>query len=407
VTVGFEYDVIILSVSESTETTIIGNIVNITVQVGNAGFNDLTSVSARVFYNTTQISTAQTTSLNVGQTKTMTFTWDTAGVAAGSYRIKAVADPVPGEGDTTNNVLLGDVVTLSLGDVTSPAADAGSDRIVNEDWVVVLDGSASSDNVGIATCKWTFTDVTTITLIGQTATYSFSTPGVYPITLRVTDVAGNWDENTVVITVLDVTNPVASAGSDRSVNEDISPTLDGSGSTDNVGVTGYTWTFTDVTLKTLIGGKPSYTFSNPGVYRITLNVTDAAGNWDEDTVVITVNDVTKPEADAGQDQIVNAGTILTLNAGDSTDNVRIVIYEWDFGDQTTGAGKTTTHSYAAPGTYTVKLTVEDAAGNTETDTITVTILSDDPPLWIIGAAVAVIAATAIVIAAVILSRKRK
>jgi PKD repeat protein len=88
----------------------------------------------------------------------------------------------------------------------------------------------------------------------------------------------------------------ADAGSDRTVNEDVSTTLDGSAFTGNVGITGYTWTFTDVTVKTLTGDKPAYMFSNPGVYTITLNVTDAAGNWATDTVVITVLDVTNPVA---------------------------------------------------------------------------------------------------------------
>ena len=37
----------------------------------------------------------------------------------------------------------------------------------------------------------------------------------------------------------------------------------------------------------------------------------------------------------------------------------ISAYRWDFGDGTTGTGKTLTHTYAKPGTYPVKLTVTD------------------------------------------------
>ena len=34
----------------------------------------------------------------------------------------------------------------------------------------------------------------------------------------------------------------------------------------------------DVLAKTLTGAKPSYTFNVPGIYIVTLNVEDAAGN---------------------------------------------------------------------------------------------------------------------------------
>jgi PKD repeat protein len=187
-------------------------------------------------------------------------------------------------------------------DTIQPTANAGSTQTVNEDSVVTLDGSASTDKNGIATYTWAFTDLTPQTLSGKNPTYMFATPGTYTVTLEVVDPAGNTATDTVTIVVRDVTNPVAYAGLDRTVNEDVSTTLDGSGSTDNVAATVFTWTFTEITQKTLTGDKPTYMFSNPGIYMITLKVTDAAGNWATDTVFITVLDVTNPVANAGQDQ---------------------------------------------------------------------------------------------------------
>jgi len=71
----------------------------------------------------------------------------------------------------------------------------------------------------------------------------------------------------------------------------------------------------------------------------------------------------------------------------STDNFGIVSYEWDFGDETTGTGATTTHIYTRPGIYASKLAVTDAAGNTATHSITITVLPPEAfPLWILGAA---------------------
>ena len=197
--------------------------------------------------------------------------------------------------------------------------------------------------------------------------------------------------------VVDATNPTADAGSDQTVDEGTLVTFDGSASTDNVGIANYVWTFTDGTPRTLTGKNPTYIFANPGTYTVTLNVTDAAGNWATDTVVITVSkviqpggtgnddkdsqvkepgDVTKPRANAGPDKTAVEDKVVNFDAGNSTDNAGIVSYTWDFGDGTTGTGKTVTHTYNASGTYTATLTVTDAAGNSQTDSITVTVQID-------------------------------
>ena len=65
--------------------------------------------------------------------------------------------------------------------------------------------------------------------------------------------------------------------------------FDGSGSTDNVGVVSYDWTFVyDGNDEVLTGVNPSFTFDIAGLYTVTLNVSDALGYWDLDTVVIVV-----------------------------------------------------------------------------------------------------------------------
>ena len=56
---------------------------------------------------------------------------------------------------------------------------------------------------------------------------------------------------------------------------------------------------------------------------------------------------------------------VALNASGSADPDGVVVsYAWTFGDGTTDVGVTPTHVYASAGTYTVTLTVTDAAGAT-------------------------------------------
>ncbi len=87
-------------------------------------------------------------------------------------------------------------------DTTRPSANAGPDRTVNEDVEVAFDASSSTDENGITSYAWTFTDVTLKTLNGRNVNYTFSTPGTYAITLRVLDAAGNSAFHTMTLTVV-------------------------------------------------------------------------------------------------------------------------------------------------------------------------------------------------------------
>jgi PKD repeat protein len=83
-----------------------------------------------------------------------------------------------------------------------------------------------------------------------------------------------------------------------------------------------------------------------------------------------VGDVTNPVAYAWtRDHMPEERTTVTFNGTGSSDNVGIVSYEWDFGDGTIGTGVTVTHTYTTEGTYIVTLTVKDAAGNWDRDTL--------------------------------------
>ena len=53
-------------------------------------------------------------------------------------------------------------------------------------------------------------------------------------------------------------------------------------------------------------------------------------------------------------------TTITLNAASSGDEDGVIIrYNWDLGDGQNATGKQITHTYDAPGEYTVTLTVRD------------------------------------------------
>ena len=55
----------------------------------------------------------------------------------------------------------------------------------------------------------------------------FNSAGVYQVTLNVTDFQGNSAIDTVSVTVVDTTFPLANAGADQIVDEDTSVSFDG------------------------------------------------------------------------------------------------------------------------------------------------------------------------------------
>ena len=178
---------------------------------------------------------------------------------------------------------------VTVNDITNPVANAGMNQTVNQGAFVAFNGGDSGDNLGITNYTWTFIEGKLQTLYEVNPTYTFNIAGVFVLTLRVTDAAGNWDIDTKTVTVKDIADPVADAGSDKSILQNAEVTFDGSSSYDNIGIVNYTWRFIyDGNEVFLYGPTPIFKFDKAGNFRITLTVRDAIGNIGTDKVNITV-----------------------------------------------------------------------------------------------------------------------
>ena len=276
-----------------------------------------------------------------------------------------------------------DDMTVAVNDITAPITDAGPDQTVNEGTWVVFDGSGSSDNVGTADFTWTFADGAPIALHGTQPVHQFDNPGVFTVMLNVTDAAGNWAIDTMTVTVTDVTAPVADAGPDQSVDEGATVMLDGSGSSDNVGIADFTWTFTDGAPVALHGVKQMHQFNHSGAFAVLLMVTDAAGNSAIDAMIVLVMDAAAPVADAGPDRSVDEGTTVALDGSGSSDNAGIVNYTWEFRYWTHDIvlyGVSPTFTFDVPGICIVRLKVTDAMGHWQEDSMTMTVRDITSPV---------------------------
>jgi PKD repeat protein len=123
----------------------------------------------------------------------------------------------------------------------------------------------------------------------------------------------------MTVIVLDTIPPVADAGKNRTVMAGTEVTLDGSGSTDNIGIQFYTWRFAYAGVDhEMYGETTTFAFDEAGGYEITLTVTDARSLEDENAIVITVNptEVTwrlGPFADQDGNPIEGAEVTVFLN----------------------------------------------------------------------------------------------
>jgi len=92
--------------------------VNVTIENQGLFFNETFNVT--VYANTTIIETKEVTLTN-GNSTTVTFTWNTSGVAKGNYTITAEATQLPYETDKLDNTLTdGWIIVAMVGDLTGP-----------------------------------------------------------------------------------------------------------------------------------------------------------------------------------------------------------------------------------------------------------------------------------------------
>ena len=125
----------------------------------------------------------------------------------------------------------------------------------------------------------------------------------------------------------------------------------------------WSWDFGDGTTST--AQSPSHTYATPGTYTVTLTVTDANGN----TNTKTRTDFVIVEALAADFSATPTSGFAPLQVSFTDRSTGLATgWRWDFGDGSTSTDRNPAHAYAAAGSYTVKLTVTDAAGNTHTTT---------------------------------------
>lgn len=177
--------------------------------------------------------------------------------------------------------------------------------------------------------------------------------------------------------------------------------FDSSASSDDGVIVSRLWDFGDGSTSQNIA--PTHDFTGTGQFAVKLTITDDVGAQASRTINISVTE--SPVAVISTDRTVAeaAPAVINFNASSSFDpDGSIDSFQWDFGDGTRELLEQVAHVYSASGTYTVRLTVTDNVGVTNSTTAIIQVgiptpaigfrapgpdrknivVSDDSPLWV-------------------------
>lgn len=257
--------------------------------------------------------------------------------APGTYSVTLVASNSAGSSTVTQT----DYIVVN----TVPAAAFSNS--VNGAVVTFTNGSTNAD-----TYSWNFGDGNTSTQTNPTHTYA--NDGVYTVVLSATNACGTV---TTTQTVTIATPPLA--GFTASPTSGCVPlTVQFTSTSSNNAVT-FAWQFPGGDPSTSSNPNPVVVYNTPGVYSVTLTVSNGAGsNTASQVNYITVGTTPSASFTSTVNDSTATFTNNTLNGN---------TYSWDFGDGTSSTATNPSHQYMSDGAYTVVLT---AANNCGTSTYT-------------------------------------
>ncbi len=224
--------------------------------------------------------------------------------------------------------------------------------------------TSSGTNNQITNYYWEFDHGIYTSTIGN-PNYSFNTPGLHTITLTTTNNNGCSSTRSININVspLPVADFEAAPSCANSAMQFNSTSTISSGS-----IIGYQWNFGDSAATASTQQNPSFIYTQPGTYNVTLIVTSNDGCHDTIIQQVTVH----PLPTAAFHNISAAGcgpVIVQFNDSSFIPSGNVVSWHWDFGDGGTSELQNPSHAYSISGNYSVTLTVTSDSGCTNSVTM--------------------------------------
>jgi PKD repeat protein len=248
--------------------------------------------------------------------------------APGTYTVTLTAANAAGQSTVRQ------FVTVSLGTPPQAAFSAQTSGLL----VQFSDQSTGSPTAW----SWSFGDGDSST--AQNPSHTYGAAGSYSVTLTASN-AGGSSSATQLVTVSLGDAPAAEFDFETSgLSVLFSDQSTGS-------PTAWSWSFGDGGTST--AQNPSHTYAKAGTFTVTLTATNAAGSSTKSRFVT----LSAPPKAAFR---CSANGLFASFVDESTGGP--TSWSWSFGDGKTATESSPTHAYEAAGTYTVNLTVTNAAG---------------------------------------------
>jgi len=232
------------------------------------------------------------------------------------------------------------------------SADNDSPTALGEETALTASITAGSN----VSYEWDFGDGTSGS--GPAPTHTYQSVGDFTATVTATNSVSEEIATTIVMVEEAIVGLEADNDSPTTIGETTTFTATISEGTEVF----YEWDFGDGSTGS--GANPTHIYTNIGDYTAVVTATNIVSS-EKATTLVTVNDVAIAELNAENDGPTTLGQTTqftaTISAGTG------VVYEWDFGDGSTGNGLNPTHVYSSVGTYVAQVTATNK-GSSATDT---------------------------------------
>jgi PKD repeat protein len=260
---------------------------------------------------------------------------------------------------------------------TAPGAVVGDTALFS---ATVTDAAGADVTNQIASYTWSFGDGNTAS--GRSVSHTYRDAGNFAVSLTIVDALGRRATVTHSVIVGAGANPTAtfsmSPPSGATTGQTINFNAAASTAAPGHRITDYSWDFGDGSSAG--GVTVAHAYATNGTYTVVLTVTDDAGRKGVATQSPAVGTGGPTASFTFSPSQPSIRQSVTFDASNSrpTAGRTIVGYAWVFDDGSTGSGVTTTHAFNAAGSYAVRLTITDNAGQSASTTQTVIVSGAGP-----------------------------